>query len=51
MDRVTVAVEYVFAFTVLAGLIVLYAAIQATQDERRYEGAVRWACWPAHWPV
>ena len=40
MDRVTVAVEYVFAFTVLAGLIVLYAAIQATQDERRYEGAV-----------
>ncbi len=40
MDRVILAVEYVFAFTVLAGLAVLFAAIQTTQDERRYEGAV-----------
>jgi putative ABC transport system permease protein len=40
MDRVSTAVDYVFVFTVLAGLVVLYAAIQATQDERRYEGAV-----------
>lgn len=40
MDRVSTAVDYVFLFTVLAGLVVLYAAIQATQDERRYEGAV-----------
>lgn len=40
MDRVSLAVEYVFGFTVLAGLAVLYAAIQTTQDERRYESAV-----------
>ncbi len=40
MDRVSLAVEYVFLFTVLAGLAVLYAAIQATQDERRYESAL-----------
>ncbi|MFQ6022731.1 MAG: ABC transporter permease [Acidiferrobacterales bacterium] len=40
MDRVSLAVEYVFIFTLLAGLAVLYAAIQATQDERRYESAV-----------
>jgi putative ABC transport system permease protein len=40
MERVSTAVDYVFVFTVLAGLAVLYAAIQATQDERRYEGAV-----------
>jgi putative ABC transport system permease protein len=40
MDRVSTAVDYVFVFTVLAGLAVLYAAIQATQDERRYEGAI-----------
>ena len=40
MDRVIAAVEYVFLFTVVAGLVVLYAAIQATQDERRFESAV-----------
>ncbi|HXH02107.1 MAG TPA: FtsX-like permease family protein [Candidatus Competibacteraceae bacterium] len=40
MERVTLAVEYVFLFTVLAGLTVLYAAIQATQDERRFEAAM-----------
>ncbi|HRC72607.1 MAG TPA: FtsX-like permease family protein [Candidatus Competibacter sp.] len=40
MDRVIVAVEYVFLFTLAAGLVVLYAAIQATQDERRFESAV-----------
>jgi putative ABC transport system permease protein len=40
MDRVVLAVEYVFLFTLLAGLVVLYAAIQATQDERRHESAV-----------
>jgi len=38
--RVTQAVEYVFAFTLLAGVIVLYAAIQATHDERQRESAV-----------
>ena len=40
MDRVTLAVEFIFLFTILAGLAVLYSAIQANQDERRYENAV-----------
>lgn len=40
MERVSLAVEYVFVFTLLAGFAVLFAAIQATQDERRYESAV-----------
>jgi putative ABC transport system permease protein len=40
MDRAALAVEYVSAFTLLAGLVVLMAAIQATRDERRYESAV-----------
>jgi putative ABC transport system permease protein len=40
MDRATAGVEYVFLFTLLAGLTVLYAAVQATLDERRYETAV-----------
>ena len=40
MDRVALAVEFVFLFTILAGLAVLYAAIQANQDERRFESAV-----------
>ncbi|MCC7221268.1 MAG: FtsX-like permease family protein [Candidatus Contendobacter sp.] len=40
VDRVIAAVEYVFLFTLAAGLVVLYAAIQATQDERRFENAV-----------
>jgi putative ABC transport system permease protein len=40
MDRVTLAVEFIFLFSLLAGLAVLYAAIQSSQDERRYESAV-----------
>jgi putative ABC transport system permease protein len=40
IERVTLALEYVFAFTVLAGLMVLYAAIQSSLDERLLEGAV-----------
>ena len=40
MDRVTLAVEFILLFTILAGLAVLYAAIQASQDERRFENAV-----------
>ena len=39
-ERVTLAVEYVFLFTLLAGLSVLYAALQATQHERQFEGAL-----------
>ncbi len=40
IDKVVLAMEYVFVFTMLAGLMVLFAAIQATLDERLLEGAV-----------
>lgn len=40
IERVSLAVEYVFLFTLLAGLMVLYAAIQATQSERMKENAI-----------
>jgi putative ABC transport system permease protein len=40
MDKVSLAVQYVFLFTLLAGVAVLFAAIQATRDERRYESAM-----------
>ncbi len=38
--QVTLAVEYVLVFTLLAGFAVLFAALQASQDERLYEGAL-----------
>ena len=38
--RVSLAVEYVFLFTLVAGLMVLYAAIQSTLDERIRENAI-----------
>jgi len=40
MDRASLAVQCVFGFTLLAGVIVLLAAVQATRDERRYESAL-----------
>jgi putative ABC transport system permease protein len=40
IDRVTLAVELVFGFTLLAGLAVLYAAIHSTLDDRRHEAAL-----------
>ncbi len=40
MDKATLAVQYVFVFTLLAGLMVLLAAVQSTKDERRYESAM-----------
>lgn len=40
MDKASLAVQYVFGFTLLAGITVLLAAIQATRDERRYESAI-----------
>ena len=40
MDKASLAVQYVFGFTLLAGVTVLLAAIQATRDERRYESAI-----------
>lgn len=39
-DQVSRAVEFVFLFTIAAGLVVLFAAITATQDERVFEGAI-----------
>jgi len=40
IERVTLAVEYVFIFTLLAGVLVMYAAIHATLDERIQETAI-----------
>jgi len=40
MDQVARAVEFVFLFTLAGGVLVLEAAIAATQDERRYDAAV-----------
>ena len=40
MDRASLAVQYVFLFTLAAGITVLLAAIQSTRDERRYESAI-----------
>ena len=39
-DQVSRAVEFVFLFAIAAGLVVLFAAITATQDERVFEGAI-----------
>jgi putative ABC transport system permease protein len=40
MNRATLAVQYVFLFTLAAGVMVLLAAIQSTRDERLFESAV-----------
>jgi putative ABC transport system permease protein len=40
MDRAALAVQYVFLFTLAAGVMVLLAAVQATRDERLFESAV-----------
>ncbi|MFN7088161.1 MAG: ABC transporter permease, partial [Burkholderiales bacterium] len=40
MDQVAQAVQFVFLFTLLAGLAVLYAAIASAQDERFYRAAI-----------
>ena len=40
MDRASYGMQFVFVFTLLAGMVVLYAAIDATLDERRYESAM-----------
>lgn len=40
LDQVMRAVEFLFLFTLLAGLLVLYAALLATQDERVREAAL-----------
>ncbi|MCC7328481.1 MAG: ABC transporter permease [Burkholderiales bacterium] len=40
MDQVSRAVEFVFLFTFAGGLLVLQAAIAATQDERSFDAAI-----------
>jgi putative ABC transport system permease protein len=40
MDHVSRAVEFVFLFTLAGGLLVLQAAIAATQDERQFDAAI-----------
>ena len=40
IDKAALAVQSVFLFTLLAGLVVLLAAVQASRDERRYESAM-----------
>jgi putative ABC transport system permease protein len=40
IDKASLAVQYVFMFTLLAGVVVLLAAVQVTRDERRFESAI-----------
>ena len=40
IEQVARAVEFVFLFTLVGGLLVLQAAIAATQDERRFDAAI-----------
>jgi len=40
MDQVIRAVQFVFLFALAGGVLVLYAALAATQDERRQEAAL-----------
>ncbi len=40
MDQVARAVQFVFLFTLVAGLAVLYAAIASTQDERLFQATI-----------
>ncbi len=40
MEQVSRTVEFVFGFTLLAGVLVLFATLQNTHDERRLEAAV-----------
>jgi putative ABC transport system permease protein len=40
IEQVARAVEFVFLFTLLGGVLVLEAAIAVTQDERRYDAAI-----------
>jgi putative ABC transport system permease protein len=40
IEEVARAVEFVFLFTLLGGVLVLEAAIAATQDERRFDAAI-----------
>jgi putative ABC transport system permease protein len=40
IDKALAAVQSVFLFTLMAGLVVLIAAVQASREERRFESAI-----------
>ncbi len=40
IDKALAAVQSVFLFTLMAGLVVLIAAVQASREERRFESAM-----------
>ncbi|THF66404.1 FtsX-like permease family protein [Pseudothauera nasutitermitis] len=40
MDKLILVVQFVFGFALAAGVVVLYAALQSTHDEREYELAM-----------
>ena len=40
IEKATLAVQAVFIFTLAAGIAVLFAAVQSTIDERRFESAM-----------
>ncbi|MFW5927055.1 MAG: ABC transporter permease, partial [Wenzhouxiangella sp.] len=40
IDRVSTAAQVVFFFTLIAGVVVLLAALEATRDQRRHESAL-----------
>ncbi len=40
IDQITVAVEFLFSFTLVAGILVLYAALLGSQDERSRESGL-----------
>jgi len=40
MDQVVKAIEFVFLFSIVAGLLVLFAALASTHDEREFDTAV-----------
>ena len=48
MDRAALAVEYVFMFTLAAGIVVLLAAVQSSQGERIRESALLRALGASH---
>jgi len=48
MERASLAVEYVFMFTLLAGICVLLAAVQSSQAERKREAAILRALGASH---
>ncbi|MDA1108044.1 MAG: FtsX-like permease family protein [Proteobacteria bacterium] len=51
IERVTLAVEYIFIFTLAAGVMVLYAAIQSAQHERLHDGAMLRTLGASRWQL